>query len=142
MPIWSDLPRPLVFTNGVFDLLHCGHVSYLTAARSMGASLLVGINSDASARRLGKGPRRPINVEADRATVLRALRAVDAVVVFDTTAPLELLDACRPDLYVKGGDYDIERLAETALVRSWGGHAMALPFLDGYSTSEIVRRMR
>lgn len=138
----AALPRPLVFTNGVFDILHRGHVSYLAAARALGASLVVGLNSDASARGLGKGPERPLNRELDRACVLCALASVDAVLLFDEATPVELLARVRPDLYVKGGDYDIEALAETALVRSWGGDALALPFVDGYSTTRLVQRIR
>ena len=137
----ARLPRPMVFTNGVFDILHRGHVSYLVAARSLGASLVVGLNDDASARSLGKGPERPLNRELDRACVLGALEAVDAVVLFGESTPLALLAQCRPDIYVKGGDYDIETLAETAMVRAWGGRALALPFVQGYSTTSLVRRI-
>lgn len=138
----GDLARPLVFTNGVFDLLHRGHVAYLEQARDLGASLVVGVNSDASARALGKGPDRPLNGEADRACVLAALQSVDLVTLFDEPTPLALLALVRPDWYVKGGDYHIESLAETRLVRSWGGEARALPFVEGYSTSALVRRIR
>jgi rfaE bifunctional protein nucleotidyltransferase chain/domain len=138
----ARLPRPLVFTNGVFDILHRGHVSCLAAARSLGASLVVALNSDASARGLGKGPDRPLNGELDRACVLGALAAVDAVMLFDEATPLAVLAVCRPDIYVKGGDYDIEALPETALVRSWGGRALALPFVDGYSTTRLVQAIR
>ena len=136
------LARPVVFTNGVFDILHRGHVSYLAEARALGASLVVGLNSDASARGLGKGPGRPLNGEADRACVLAALESVSLVTLFDEPTPLALLELVRPDLYVKGGDYDIEALAETALVRSWGGDARALAFVAGRSTSELVERIR
>ena len=138
----AALARPLVFTNGVFDILHRGHVSYLAAARGLGASLVVGVNSDRSARALGKGSDRPLNGEADRACVLAALQSVDLVTLFDEGKPLALLRIVRPDLYVKGGDYDVETLEETALVRSWGGEARALPFVDGYSTTALVRRIR
>ena len=139
---WAHLPRPMVFTNGVFDILHRGHVSYLVAARALGASLVLGLNSDVSARGLGKGPDRPLNRELDRACVLAALACVDAVLLFDEPTPVALIAKLKPDLYVKGGDYDIETLAETALVRSWGGQALALPFVDGYSTTDLVRRIR
>ena len=135
------LPRPMVFTNGVFDILHRGHVSCLVAARALGASLVLGLNSDASARGLGKGEDRPLNGELDRACVLGALQAVDAVLLFDEATPLALLAICKPDLYVKGGDYDIEALPETALVRSWGGRALALPFVQGYSTTALAHRI-
>ena len=138
----AALARPLVFTNGVFDILHRGHVSYLAEARALGASLVVGLNSDASARALGKAPDRPLNGEQDRACVLAALESVSLVALFDEATPLELLKLVRPDFYVKGGDYDIETLAETALVRSWGGEARALPFVSGYSTTALVGRIR
>ncbi len=134
--------RPLVFTNGVFDVLHRGHVCYLEAARRLGAALLVAINTDASARRLGKGPDRPLNREMDRVSVVAALASVDYVTLFDEDTPCELLRRCRAELYVKGGDYDIEALAETALVRSWGGRAVAIPFVEGYSTTALLRRIR
>jgi len=137
----AALPRPVVFTNGVFDILHRGHVSYLAQARAQGASLVVGLNSDASARGLGKGPDRPLNSEADRACVLAALESVSLVTLFDEPTPVELLKLVRPQLYVKGGDYDIETLAETALVRGWGGQARALPFVQGYSTTALVQRI-
>lgn len=136
------LARPLVFTNGVFDILHRGHVSYLERARARGASLVVGLNTDASARRLGKGSDRPLNAAGDRAFVLAGLRSVDAVALFDEDTPVELIERLRPDVYVKGGDYDIEQLAETALVRSWGGQAHAISFVDGYSTTDLVKRIR
>lgn len=138
----AALPRPVVFTNGVFDILHRGHVSYLAEARALGASLVLGLNSDASARRLGKGPDRPLNAELDRACVLAALESVSLVTLFDESTPVELLKRVRPQLYVKGGDYDIEALEETKWVRSWGGDARALGFLDGYSTSALVGRIR
>jgi len=138
----AALPAPVVFTNGVFDILHRGHVTYLAQARGLGASLVVGLNSDASARRLGKGPDRPLNGEADRACVLAALESVSLVVLFDEATPVELLRRVRPQRYVKGGDYDIERLEETRWVRSWGGDALALGFVDGYSTSALVGRIR
>lgn len=138
----AALPQPVVFTNGVFDILHRGHVTYLAQARELGASLVVGLNSDASARGLGKGPDRPLNTELDRACVLAALESVTLVVIFDEATPVELLKRVRPQWYVKGGDYDIETLAETALVRSWGGRSCALPFVDGHSTTALVKRIR
>jgi rfaE bifunctional protein nucleotidyltransferase chain/domain len=138
----AALPRPLVFTNGVFDILHRGHVSYLAHARALGASLVIGLNSDASARGLGKGPDRPLNAEADRAAVLAALESVSLVALFDEPTPVALLARVRPDLYVKGGDYDMRVLAETALVESWGGRSLSIPFVDGYSTTSLVGRIR
>ena len=140
-PRLAELARPIVFTNGVFDIVHRGHVTYLAQARALGASLVVGLNSDASARGLGKAPGRPLNHEGDRATVLAALESVSLVTLFDEATPLELLKLVRPDLYVKGGDYNMEQLAETPLVRSWGGRSLALPFVDGYSTTALVRRI-
>jgi rfaE bifunctional protein nucleotidyltransferase chain/domain len=138
----SELERPLVMTNGVFDVLHRGHVSYLARARDLGASLLVAINTDASARRLGKGPERPLNREADRAIMLAALQAVDMVTFFDEDTPVALIGELRPNILVKGGDYDMSKLPETALVHSWGGKALALPFVDGYSTTALVQKIR
>ncbi|HEY8879300.1 MAG TPA: adenylyltransferase/cytidyltransferase family protein [Roseateles sp.] len=138
----AGLARPMVFTNGVFDVLHRGHVAYLHAARKQGASLVVAVNSDASARGLGKGPDRPLNRDVDRALVLAGLASVDAVLFFDEPTPCALLTRVRPQLYVKGGDYDMEKLEETRLVRSWGGEALAIPFVDGYSTTALVNRIR
>lgn len=133
---------PVVFTNGVFDVLHRGHATYLAQARSLGGSLVVALNSDASARRLGKGPDRPLNREQDRALLIAALQSVSLVTWFDEDTPLELIGELRPDVLVKGGDYDMDKLAETALVRSWGGRALAIPFVDGYSTTALVKKIR
>jgi rfaE bifunctional protein nucleotidyltransferase chain/domain len=138
----SALPRPVVFTNGVFDVLHRGHATYLAQARAMGASLVVAVNTDASARRLAKGPERPLNRDEDRATLLAALASVDLVTFFDEDTPVKLLAELLPDLYVKGGDYDMATLEETRLVTSWGGRALAIPFVDGYSTTKLVDRIR
>jgi rfaE bifunctional protein nucleotidyltransferase chain/domain len=136
------LPRPWVFTNGVFDILHRGHVTYLAQARSLGGSLVVGLNTDASARRLGKGPDRPLHNEEDRAVMMAALQSVDLVTWFDEDTPIELIRTLRPDIIVKGGDYDMSKLPETAVVESWGGRALAIPFVQGYSTTSLVRRIR
>ncbi|GAC1534135.1 MAG: D-glycero-beta-D-manno-heptose 1-phosphate adenylyltransferase [Ramlibacter sp.] len=136
------LVGPVVFTNGVFDVLHRGHVTYLAQARSVGGSLVVAINTDASARRLGKGPERPLNGEQDRAAMLAALASVDLVTWFDEDTPVALLEALQPDVYVKGGDYDMATLEETRRIQSWGGRALSIPFVDGYSTTALVRRIR
>lgn len=138
----AGLPRPLVFTNGVFDVLHRGHVSYLHEARQLGGSLVVAVNSDASARMLGKGPDRPLNHDVDRALVLAGLASVSLVTFFDERTPVELIKAVHPDVYVKGGDYDMASLEETRVVRSWGGQSVAIPFVDGYSTTALVKKIR
>jgi rfaE bifunctional protein nucleotidyltransferase chain/domain len=136
------LPRPLVFTNGVFDILHRGHVTYLDESAQLGATLVVAVNTDASARRLGKGPERPLNSQEDRAAVLAALGCVDAVTAFDEDTPEALIGLLRPDVIVKGGDYDMDTLPETALVRSWGGRAVAVPFTYQRSTTALVRKIQ
>jgi len=138
----ARLARPLVLTNGVFDLLHRGHVTYLARARSLGASLVVAVNSDASVRRLGKGQDRPINTETDRAAVLAALQSVSLVTVFDETVPLPVVEIVRPDVYVKGGDYDMATVAEAQLARSWGARTVAIPFEFERSTSALLARVR
>jgi rfaE bifunctional protein nucleotidyltransferase chain/domain len=138
----AALPQPVVFTNGVFDVLHRGHVTYLAQARELGASLVVALNTDASARRLGTGPDRPLNNEQDRAVVLAALASVSLVTWFDEDTPLELIAQLKPAILVKGGDYDMSKLAETAVVQGYGGKALAIPFVSGYSTTELVRRIR
>jgi D-glycero-beta-D-manno-heptose 1-phosphate adenylyltransferase len=138
----EKLPRPWVFTNGVFDLLHRGHVSYLEQARHLGASLIVALNSDASARLLGKGPLRPINEECDRVWVVAALESVSLVTLFDEPTPLHLLEQIKPDWYVKGGDYDMALLEETNLVRSWGGRSVAIDLVPGRSSSRIIERIQ
>jgi D-glycero-beta-D-manno-heptose 1-phosphate adenylyltransferase len=138
----AALPHPVVFTNGVFDVLHCGHATYLARARALGASLVVALNTDSSARRLGKGPDRPLNNQQDRAVLMAALESVSLVTWFDEDTPLELISALRPDLLVKGGDYDMDSLAETAVVKAYGGQALAIPFVDGYSTTALVQKIR
>ena len=137
----AAIARPLVMTNGVFDVLHRGHVSYLHQAAERGATLLVALNSDRSARMLGKGPNRPINSEIDRAHVLAGLESVNLLIIFDERTPVELIRSIRPDIYVKGGDYDMEMLEETKVVRSWGGESVAIPFVNGYSTTALVNRI-
>lgn len=138
----AQLARPIVFTNGVFDILHRGHVTYLAQARALGAALVVAVNSDASVRQLGKGSDRPINAAADRVAVLAALECVTLVTIFDERVPLAPLQEVRPDIYVKGGDYAIESLPEAAVVGSWGGRSIVLPFIDGQSTTGLIARMR
>jgi rfaE bifunctional protein nucleotidyltransferase chain/domain len=138
----DDLPRPLVFTNGVFDLLHRGHVTYLDRARLLGASLLVALNSDASVRRLGKGEDRPLNRLEDRLAVVAALRMVDAVTWFDEDTPAELIRACRPDVLVKGGDWPEERIVGAREVRERGGRVVSIPFEHERSTTALVGKIR
>jgi rfaE bifunctional protein nucleotidyltransferase chain/domain len=138
----AALPQPVVFTNGVFDVLHRGHVTYLAQARDLGASLVVALNTDASARRLNKGADRPLNTQQDRAEVIAALASVDLVTWFDEDTPLQLIEELRPAILVKGGDYDMSKLAETRLVQSYGGRAEAIPFVNGYSTTALVKRIR
>ncbi len=135
-------PRPLIFTNGVFDILHRGHVTYLDQAARLGASLIVGVNTDDSVRRLGKDEDRPLNGQDDRAALLAALACVDGVVLFSEDTPLELIQTLRPDVIVKGGDYDMDALPETAVVRGWGGRAVAIPFEHQRSTTALLRKIR
>ena len=132
----------VVFTNGVFDLLHSGHIDVLTGARAQGDVLVVGVNSDASVRRLGKGPDRPVRSEAERAYVLAGLAAVDAVVIFDEDTPLELVTALRPDVIVKGGDYAPDTVVGAELVRARGGRVVIIPLTPGQSTTSIIQRLR
>jgi rfaE bifunctional protein nucleotidyltransferase chain/domain len=137
-----SLAGPLVFTNGVFDLLHPGHVELLEAARAEGSALVVGVNSDASARRLGKGSDRPFTAEAARARVLAALGAVDCVVLFAEETPLALIQALEPDVLVKGADYSRDRIVGADWVEARGGRVVRVPLLAGYSTSALVERLR
>ncbi len=138
----AHLPRPWVFTNGVFDVLHRGHVVYLAQARALGGSLIVALNTDASTRRLGKGDDRPLNPEMDRAIVMASQEAVSLVTWFGEDNPQALIAEIRPDILVKGGDYDMDVLPETALMHTWGGKALALPFVSGYSTTALVKKIR
>ena len=140
---WRDARSgTVVFTNGVFDLLHPGHIDVLTDARAQGDVLVVGVNSDASVRRLGKGPERPVRSEVERAYVLAGLAAVDAVVIFDEDTPLELVTALRPDVIVKGGDYAPDAVVGADLVRSRGGRVVIIPLTPGQSTTSIIQRLR
>ena len=141
----KDLQREgksLVFTNGCFDLLHLGHVAYLEEARSQGDALIVGLNTDASAARLSKGPGRPVTPETDRARVLAALACVDRVVLFDEDTPLALITLLQPDILVKGGDYQLHEIVGREVVEGRGGRVLALPFVPGYSTSALIDRIR
>ena len=138
----AALERPLVFTNGVFDILHRGHVTYLAQARALGANLIVAANSDASARRLGKGEDRPINRLEDRMAVLAALQAVDLVTWFDEDTPLALILACRPGVLVKGGDWKPEAIAGAREVIAWGGAVHSIPFLFQRSTTATLNKIR
>src|SRR5262245_18991203 len=133
---------PVVFTNGVFDLLHVGHVALLEQARALGAALLVGVNSDASVRRLGKGAGRPLVPAAERARVLAAMASVDCVVLFDDVTPLTLIRALRPDVLVKGADYEHDQIVGASDVESWGGHVVRVPLVQGKSTTGLVDRLR
>jgi D-glycero-beta-D-manno-heptose 1-phosphate adenylyltransferase len=137
-----ELPRPLVFTNGVFDLLHRGHVTYLAQARALGARLLVALNSDTSVRGLGKGVDRPINPLEDRMAVLAALAAVDLVTWFDEDTPLAIIMVSRPDVLVKGGDWKPTDIVGAREVLAWGGTVHAIPFLPGRSTTALLHRIR
>ncbi len=134
--------KTIVFTNGVFDLLHSGHVSYLNRARDLGDLLVMGVNSDASVRRLNKGPERPLNRLEDRMLVLAGLACVDYLVGFEEDTPIETLEILRPQIHCKGGDYRPEDLPETPTVEAGGGRVVVLPFVPGYSTTGIVKRMR
>ena len=136
------LARPLVFTNGVFDVLHRGHVTYLAQARALGASLVVAVNSDRSVRSLDKGLDRPLNNQADRAAILAALEAVTLVTIFDDSVPLASLEIVRPDIYVKGGDYDVNAIPEAAAVARWGGKSIAIAFEHERSTTSFLARVR
>jgi rfaE bifunctional protein nucleotidyltransferase chain/domain len=138
----AGLPRPLVFTNGVFDILHRGHVTYLARARTLGASLVVALNSDASARGLGKGTDRPINALEDRLAVVAALESVDLVTWFEDDTPLGLIVAARPDVLAKGGDWEPETIVGAREVKSWNGAVYSIPFEHARSTTALLDRIR
>jgi rfaE bifunctional protein nucleotidyltransferase chain/domain len=138
----AKLPRPLVFTNGCFDVLHRGHVTYLAQARALGASMVLGVNSDASVKRQGKGDDRPINQQDDRLAVLAALEAVDLVVLFDEDTPLDLIMTCRPDVLVKGGDWTPDKIVGAKEVIGWGGSVHSIPFLHERSTTALLKKIR
>lgn len=136
------IKRPLVFTNGVFDILHRGHASYLDQAAQLGASLVVAVNTDASVKQLAKGEERPLNRCEDRLAMLAALSSTTAVISFAENTPYEVIEQLKPDLIVKGGDYEMQKLPETALVESWGGKAVAIPFEYERSTTALVNKIR
>ena len=138
----AALPRPLVFTNGCFDVLHRGHVTYLAQARALGASLIVGVNSDASVKRLGKGGDRPVNPLPDRMAGLAALESVNLAVPFDKDTPLNLILVCRPDVLVKGGDWQAEKIVGAREVLGWGGKVHSIPFLHERSTTALLNKIR
>jgi rfaE bifunctional protein nucleotidyltransferase chain/domain len=138
----ASLPRPLVFTNGCFDILHRGHVTYLAQARALGASLIVAANTDASVKRLGKGDDRPINRLADRMAVLAALECASLVTWFDEDTPLLRILESRPDVLVKGGDWPVEKIVGYAEVVGWGGEVHSIPFLHERSTTALVEKIR
>ena len=139
---WRSAGQRIVFTNGVFDLLHRGHVEYLADAKALGDRLVVGINSDPSARRLAKGPGRPLVGADDRAAVVAGLRAVDLVAVFDDDTPERLIHEVRPDVLAKGGDWAVEAIVGRAFVESYGGRVVSVPLREGFSTTALVERMR
>ena len=140
--VWRMKGDRIVFTNGCFDILHRGHVEYLQEAAALGDRLIIGVNSDASVRRLGKAPDRPLNYEVSRAKVLCALRLVDAVIIFDQDTPLELIQAIGPDILVKGGDWTEDRIVGADIVKARGGEVRSLKLVDGFSTTALVERIR
>ena len=138
----AQLPQPVVLTNGVFDILHRGHVTYLAQARALGAALVVAVNTDASVKRLGKGDDRPLNTCDDRMAVLAALQAVDLVVPFDEDTALEVVQQARPQIYAKGGDYDMQAIPEGRAVLAYGGQAVAIDFEHDRSTTKLLNKVR
>lgn len=138
----AQLPKPVVLTNGVFDILHRGHVTYLAQARELGAALVVAVNTDASVKRLGKGDDRPHNTQADRMAVLAALESVSLVVEFDEDTALEVVQQGRPDIYAKGGDYVMDQIPEGKAVLAYGGRAVAIDFEHDRSTTKLVAKIR
>jgi D-beta-D-heptose 7-phosphate kinase/D-beta-D-heptose 1-phosphate adenosyltransferase len=137
----KDSGKKIVFTNGCFDILHLGHVTYLAQARALGDFLFLGVNSDASVKRL-KGQERPVQCESDRAAVLLALKSIDAVCIFEEDTPLELIKLVQPDILVKGGDWDISKIVGKDFVESYGGRCQSLAFVPGHSTSSILEKIK
>jgi len=135
------LGKKIVFTNGCFDILHPGHVDYLNKARDLGDLLVLGLNTDNSVKLLNKAPNRPINNELDRAHVLAALSCVDLIVLFDLETPLELIKYLNPNILVKGNDYEVEKIVGYEFVKSNGGVVITIPFLEGYSTTQIIKNI-
>lgn len=138
----AALPGPVVFTNGCFDILHRGHVTYLAQARALGASLIVAANSDASVRRLGKGDDRPVNTLADRMALLAALECVSLVTWFDEDTPLQRILDCKPNVLVKGGDWAVDKIVGAAEVQHWGGQVVSIPFIHERSTTALLQKIR
>lgn len=138
----AALPRPLVFTNGCFDILHRGHVTLLAQARAEGAAMIVALNTDASVKRLGKGDDRPVNRLEDRLAVMAALECADLVTWFDEDTPLERILECRPDILVKGGDWPVDKIVGNAEVASWGGRTLSIPFIHQKSTTALLDKIR
>lgn len=138
----KTLKRPLVFTNGCFDILHRGHATYLAQARELGAAMVVALNSDASVKRLGKGDERPINPLPDRLSVMAALACVDLVTWFDEDTPIERILACRPDILVKGGDWPVDKIVGAREVQEWGGTVHSIPFIHERSTTALLEKIK
>lgn len=139
---WKDQNLKIVFTNGCFDILHRGHVEYLCHARDLGDKLVLGLNTDASVKRLGKSPERPINSEETRATILAALECVDAVILFNEDTPLELITFVQPDVLVKGNDYKAEEIVGYDVVTAKGGKVITIQLVDGFSTTKLIEKMK
>ena len=142
MSQWNLENKELVFTNGCFDILHRGHVEYLSHARDLGDKLILGLNTDASVKRLGKSPERPINSQETRATILAALECVDAIVLFDEDTPLELIDFVQPDILVKGSDYKAEDIVGYDIVKAKGGKVITIQLVDGFSTTKLIEKLK
>lgn len=140
--LWAFQNKKVVFTNGCFDILHRGHVEYLCHARDLGDKLVLGLNTDASVKRQGKSPERPINSEDTRATILAALECVDAIVLFDEDTPLELISFVQPDVLVKGSDYKAEEIVGYDIVKAKGGQVVTIQLVDGFSTTKLIEKMK
>lgn len=141
-PETTDLKRPIVFTNGCFDILHRGHITYLETARNLGNSLIVGVNTDASVKRQNKGNNRPINNQEDRQAILAALACIDAVVVFDEDTPLKLITTISPDILVKGGDWEVENIVGAEHILNNGGQVHSIDFEHNRSTTQLINKIR